>query len=286
MHTRLRAVRVAAMAIFALVAICCGSAVAAGGPQRVVSMNVCTDQLAMLIAGEGQLHSVSYLAADPTMSVLAGQAKGFLFNHAQAEEILLMHPDLVLAGTYTSHASVGLLRRLGLRVEQFAPESSIGDIRANILRMGELLGREKRAGELVDEFDREIAGLAANRPPRRTVALYDTNSYTSGEGTLADAIVREAGLENIAGRLGLTGNARVSLELLVLSAPDLVVNANNDYGAPALAEENFAHPAWRALLASSHVVTIPVPYTVCGAPFTLEAVRRLQAAAWAQGQAR
>lgn len=274
------------MAVLALIAACCGSAVAASAPQRVVSMNVCTDQLAMLIAGEGQLHSVSYLAADPAMSVLAGQAKGFLLNHAQAEEILLMHPDLVLAGAYTSHVSVGLLRRLGLRVEQFAPESGIGDIRANMLRMGELLGRQERAGELVDEFDRRIAELAANRPPRRTVAIYDANSYTSGEGTLADAIVREAGMENIAGRLGLTGNARVPLELLVVSAPDLVMSAGYDYGAPALAQENFVHPSWRALLDSSGAVTIPVPYTICGTPFTLEAVSRLQAAAWKQGRAR
>ena len=36
-------------------------------PQRVVSMNLCTDQLAMLIARPGQLHSVSHLASDGEM---------------------------------------------------------------------------------------------------------------------------------------------------------------------------------------------------------------------------
>ncbi len=34
-------------------------------PRRVVSMNLCTDQLAILDARPGQLHSVSYLAKRP-----------------------------------------------------------------------------------------------------------------------------------------------------------------------------------------------------------------------------
>jgi iron complex transport system substrate-binding protein len=80
-------------------------------------MNVCTDQLAMLIAGEGQLHSVSALASDPRTSAMAGEARAFPANHALAEEIFLMQPDLVLAGTFSARATVGLLRRLGFRVE-------------------------------------------------------------------------------------------------------------------------------------------------------------------------
>jgi iron complex transport system substrate-binding protein len=41
-------------------------AAAADAPARVVSVNLCTDQLAMLIAAPGQLQSVSWLAADPS----------------------------------------------------------------------------------------------------------------------------------------------------------------------------------------------------------------------------
>ena len=42
--------------------------VAAQPPQRVVSMNLCTDQLAMMLAGPGQLISVSHLGHDPAVS--------------------------------------------------------------------------------------------------------------------------------------------------------------------------------------------------------------------------
>jgi iron complex transport system substrate-binding protein len=39
-------------------------------PRRVVSMNLCTDQLAMLVAAPGQLLSVSRIARDPRVSAL------------------------------------------------------------------------------------------------------------------------------------------------------------------------------------------------------------------------
>src|SRR5690606_1418517 len=77
-------------------------------PQRVVSINVCTDQLALLLADEGQLESVSYLSQDPELSVMAAKARKMPVNYAQAEEVFLMKPDLVLAGTFSSRATVGL----------------------------------------------------------------------------------------------------------------------------------------------------------------------------------
>mgnify|MGYP006999250795 CR=1 FL=1 len=43
-------------------------------PARVVSMNLCTDQLAMALAAPGQLISVSYIARDPRASAMAEEA--------------------------------------------------------------------------------------------------------------------------------------------------------------------------------------------------------------------
>ena len=266
-------------AVAALAVLCTGEADAAEAPKRVVSMNVCTDQLAMLIAGKGQLHSVSDLAIDPLSSTLADEAKGYVINHGLAEEVFLMHPDLVLAGTYTTRSTVALLRRLGIPVEDFAPEASLDDIRTNIVRMGNILGRQDRAAELLAEFDLGLSALAADRTRQRTVALYYANSYTSGAGTLVDAVVRAAGLINIADRLGLAGTVKLQLEFLILAAPDILVGGVEDYGRPAMAEENFMHPAYRALLAKSQGVSIPSAYTLCGTPYTLEAARRLQSAA-------
>lgn len=248
-------------------------------PRRVVSINVCTDQLAMLIAGDGQLHSVSALARDPNSSTMTEEAQAYAVNHSLAEEIFLMKPDLVLAGTFSSRATVGLLRTLGITVEEFAPARSFDNVRENILRVGMLLDRRERAAELVAELDAGLAALAAEPPSGRSIALYDANSYTTGKGTLANEIFRAAGLVNVAEEMGITGSGRVPLEMLIVARPDIVASSFRDYGAPALAQENFVHPAFAALEAQSQPVAVPVPNMICGAPFTLEAAFVLQRAA-------
>ncbi|WP_176073580.1 ABC transporter substrate-binding protein [Brucella intermedia] len=250
---------------------------AADSPKRVVSINVCTDQLAILLAREGQLQSVSYLSQDPELSVMAAKARQLPANHAQAEEVFLMKPDLVLAGTFSSRATVGLLRRLGVRVEEFAPARSFSDIEDHLRRMSELLGRQAEASR---EIDKMKAALAAIQQPvrRKTVALYYANSYTSGRGTLVDEAVRLAGLDNLADKAGVSGSAALSLEKLVLEKPDILVRSSRER-APALAFENFEHPALRALERQARAVTIADNLTVCGGPFSVEAVAELAEAA-------
>jgi iron complex transport system substrate-binding protein len=238
-------------------------------------MNLCTDQMAMLVAAPGQLFSVSFLAADPVSSVLAPQAGRYVVNHGLAEEIFLMRPDLVLAGTYTAGATVDMLRRLGIRVEQFAPENSFDDIRASLQRMGDVLGQPQRAKDLVADLDRRLAAVKTGGHDGMTAAISYANSYTSGAGTLIDDVMTKAGLANIAAKFGYVGMERLPLELLVMSDPDLLVTADRDYSAPALAQQGFDHPAYRAQAARSGAVDLASRYTICGAPFTAEAVRLL-----------
>jgi iron complex transport system substrate-binding protein len=107
--------------------------------------------------------------------------------------------------------------------------------------------------------------------------LHYPNGFTSGEGSLAHAILEAAGLANLAAEAGVRGMARLSLETLMLAAPELIVTGEG-YGAPALADEVLHHPATRAL-AGSRRVELPAALTTCGTPFVVEAIERLRAAA-------
>lgn len=262
--------------ILAALFLCTNALPSAAAPQRVVSMNLCTDQLAMLMASEGQLLSVSHLARDPGGSVLFEEAKRYAVNHGLAEEIFMMRPDLVVAGTFTNRASVAMLRRLGFRVEEFPPSYSFAEIRDQIRRMGKLLEREARAEELVQELNRRLTETTLRDPTRRPLAaLQYANNYTSGTNTLASEGVERAGLENLGARLGLQGTVRLPLEVLVMSAPNLIVGSVRQWARPALAYQTFEHPALRAVVHGRELAFIPDKYWICGAPFTAEAVKIL-----------
>ena len=124
----------------------------------------------MLLAAPGQLVAVSHLAADPMSSAMAVQARGYRATRGQAEEVFLLRPDLVLAGTYTTRATVDLLRRLGVRVVEFPPPEALADIPVQMRAVGVALGREAAGERLAAEFEAGLAALRAgggDRPAPR-----------------------------------------------------------------------------------------------------------------------
>ncbi|WP_329609794.1 ABC transporter substrate-binding protein [Paracoccus benzoatiresistens] len=245
---------------------------AAAAPQRVVSMNLCSDQLAMMLAAPGQLISVSSLAQDPRMSPMAEQAAAHTPNHGRAEEIYLMRPDLVIAGTYTPAATVAMLRRLGIRVETPPPAESFAAIRTEITRMGALLGREAAARDLLARFDADLD--AARSPSRRgRAALYYANGFTSGPETLAGAILEAAGFDNIAADYGIATTTALPMELLVMARPDRLITGAK-WPGQSQGEAILDHPALAALTPDGRHVTDRD--WICGTPFVTRAIRSLE----------
>lgn len=232
----------------------------------------------MLIAAEGQLVSVSHFAQQPEASTMAEAAAAFPANHARAEEVFLLEPDLVLAGTFTARATTAMLQRLGYRVETFEPARTFAELRANIRRMGAALGRAERAEEMVAEFDARLAAAKAAPGARRPrLALYYANAYTAGAGTLADEVVEAAGFANIAREFGLAGTASLPLETLAMASPEVVVGAADGARTPGRAYENYRHRALRLAAGRALLASVADKYWVCGGPFTAEAVRLLSA---------
>ncbi|MEO0618392.1 MAG: ABC transporter substrate-binding protein [Pseudomonadota bacterium] len=242
-------------------------------------MNVCTDQLAMLLAAPGQLYSVSHLASRADTSVLADRARAYVTNHGFAEEIFSMTPDLIIAGTFTTRATVNLLKRLKFRVVEFQPANSFADIEASVRRMGRLLGREAAGEAAVDEMRRELNKLTNAERRKALTALYYANSYSSGGKTLASEIVRRAGLENLGDKLGLKGTTRLPLELLVTGQPELLVKGRHDGTTKSRSTDVLEHPALAAATSYSKRALLSDRTWICGAPFTVEAVRNLARAA-------
>ena len=235
-------------------------------------MNLCTDQVAMLLAAPGQLISVSDLAQDPRMSPMADAAQAYDVNYGRAEEIYLMRPDLVIAGQFASSATVSMLRRLGIRVEVRDPAESIAAIRVETAGIGTLLVRESRARTVIADFDARLAALR-RAPGRDRAALYYANGFTSGRGTLAGEILDAAGYRNIASDYGIENTAPLPLELLVMSQPDRLITGARWPGR-SRSEAILDHPALSE--ATDRRADVTDRDWVCGTPFILRAVEGLE----------
>lgn len=252
-----------------------GAPALAGPPGRVVSINLCTDQLALDLAAPGQLVSVSRLSQDPRSSALVEKARALPANGSAAEEVYLMAPDLVLAGDYTAPVTVGMLRSLGIRVEQFPAARTLDDIPELIARMGRVLGREAQAAEMIAQFRADLARLVDRPDHRPRAALYYVNSYTLGADTLHGAILAAGGFDNIASEVGLDAGGTLPLERLVLLQPDVII-LGHDYRGQSRAEDNLVHPALRAGGARLAAGQLVERDWICGGPAVLHGVAAMR----------
>lgn len=261
----------------AVLAVMAAGAVAQEGvPARVVSINLCTDQLAMMLAAEGQLHSVSHIATDRHVSAMADAAEGYVTNHGLAEEIYLMQPDLVLAGPHAAQASTAMLKRLGIPVVVVPAAATLEDIPDRIRRMGAVLHREAEAARMAGAFELRLAGLRAEVGERPSAVLFNANGYTSGAGTLAGQILEAAGFENAAVEAGYGAGMKLPLEVLAMIRPDVVITSQTYPGA-SRSEEVMAHPVVRALRDDRAGGVTTGHDWVCGTPYVLRAIEELGA---------
>ncbi len=253
--------------------------VGAAPPQRIVSINICGDLLALSLAPRARIASVTFLAADPRMSPIAEAADGIPLNYGKAEEVLAFEPDLVLAGRHTTRATVALLERLGYPVIKLDIAQSLDDVRAQIRVAAAAMGVVAAGEEMIATLDARIEATAAQRGASRPLAaVYGPNGFTPGSRTLSGSLMELAGFENLAARAGIRTWGNLSLESLLLARPDvLIVEAEGD-NAHALASQILAHPALLDLRERITVAAVPRPLWSCPGPWIVDALDKLVAA--------
>lgn len=248
---------------------------ASDAPPRVASINLCTDALALAFADPAQIVGLSPYARDPVRAVEAARAKPYRRLSGDAEDVLALKPDLVLAGRFTKRATREMLKAQGLRVEEFDAARSVEDAEAQMRRMGALLGHAARAGAAVAELEEALARAkrAAARRPLRVLAV-SRRGWVSGRDSLVTSLLAAVGLDNAG--VARTGGF-MSLEAIVAAKPDLLLVSEADDGAEDQGRAFLLHPALEKLYPPEKRIVVPERFTVCGGPALTQALDRLTA---------
>lgn len=259
-----------------LLAAVCGAADAA--PARVVSINLCTDILLMKLADRAQIASVSFLAAEPSGSVVADQLTGIPINYGRAEEVRLMNPDLVLAGTYGARFAVQILKEHGYRVVEVPPAMSLEEIAPAIETVGAAIGQGARAKAMADGIRERIAKMSGSSVRSRPSAIvFQPRGFATGRPSLADDVLTLAGATNRAADTGFMDWVPLGVEGLLGLNPDLVVIDDTEEAPPAMAKGILAHRALRVFAKEGRLFRAPSKLWSCGIPETLDVVADLRA---------
>ena len=175
---------------------------------------------------------------------------GSLYPSVNAEAVVALAPDLVLAAGITNPDDVQRLIDLGLTVYATSVSSGLEDIYGDIEAIGRLTGESEAAAGLVAGLRTRVdavstsAGQAADRP----LVYYELDAteparpWTPGPGSFIDQLVTLAGGQN-AGNVGADLYYQISLEQLVALDPAVIVLGSFTYGGET-PETVAARPGW------------------------------------------
>ncbi|MGI4880364.1 MAG: ABC transporter substrate-binding protein [Janthinobacterium lividum] len=252
------------------------SAAAAGPPIRVMSLNQCADQIVLALVPPARIASVTWLSRDPAGSLMTAAARRVGVNHGAAEEVVAQNPDLVVAGSFTTPATRSLLRQLGYPMIEVGSADSFADIRRITRQVAAAVGETARAELLIARMDRQLAELARDPAPRLRVAAWDGGGFDAPAGSLYDAMLTAAGAINVANEATATGYRAPDAEVLLKSAPALLVQGVAGIRHEVGPRDDVArHPVVRRIWRGRTLVITPA-YYICGTPFSADAALALR----------
>lgn len=250
--------------------------------QRVVSLNLCADELVLRLADRDQIAAVTYLARDPRGSTVAAEASSIPWTRGLSEEIVALKPDLVIAGAFTTRTTVGMLRRVGFPVLELGVPTDFDGVRAQIRNVASALGHPDRGDAMVADFDARLSAAMPSSPTHLRTLVMRPNAFTVAPGSLGNAILQAAGLVNVDAEIGQDRLGQVPLEAAALADADLIVLDAAQPGSPSLADALLRHPVLAALARQGRTVSIPNRLWTCPGPQIADVVARLSQAARAR----
>jgi iron complex transport system substrate-binding protein len=243
-----------------------------GIPKRIVSAFLCTDEYVFRLAPRNRIVALSYLAADthPVVSTIARAAKGIPGVRASAEQILALHPDLVVTYQNTNLRQTNLVRDAGVPVLEVPWAQSLSDVRKVTRMLGARFGANARAEALIRRMDLGLARArgGALRPPVRTL-LYEPNGYVTSGG-VTDEILAASGLQNVGTGAYLTRSGTLPVEAVLTVAPELLILNGEHEEEPARADLVLRHPALHALSGHTFVARTSLVPLLCPGPWSAD----------------
>jgi len=243
-----------------------------------MSLNLCADQLALMLLPPERIASVSFLSRASEKPLLTAEAAGVRINYGTLEEVLAQKPDLVLAGTASTPTTREFLKRSNIPLLEIPLATNFDEIRDTTRAVGRALGENAKAETLIRLMDTTLAELKATTPQRRiVVADWGGGGEVSGKGTLFDAILTAAGGVNLADTMRDTRFGSFDFEQLLALKPDIIAFGDGSIDKPGLRREQIQHRIVQTVYRNRQIA-YPESLYACGLPQSAEAARLLRRA--------
>lgn len=238
-----------------------------GAPRRVVSLNLCTDELLLLLAGPGQIASLTHLAGREQEFPLWREARAFPANDGTLVSTATLRPDLVLT-MGGGGDRLGIARRMGTRAVDLPFPRTLDDVKRSIRAVAVELGRAREGEILVEAIER----LQRSAPP----VPIDTIWIGGGGGRAVAADGLEAQWMALGGyRQRAIAGGQLQLEELLVRPPAVMLRSDYRENQYSRSQSWASHPLARTARTGRTVRTDGRRWT-CMGPLLIDEIERLR----------
>ncbi|MGH9843216.1 MAG: ABC transporter substrate-binding protein [Blastocatellia bacterium] len=232
-------------------------------PERIVSLTPSNDEILCSLVDEKRIAGLSKFSRDEATSYIADTARGInVFVDRNAEQIISLRPDLVLAARYTKVDLKGLLAETNTPLIITTDFRNFAEIEANVRLIGQAVGEEGRADAVIGEMRQKLAAARSRLRPEqagRRVMYLASGNFTAGAETSIHEILLAAGLKNAAAEAGIKGHVKVASEQITQINPDVILVASGyerDRGFRQLLENDAQLSAVKAIK-EKRIIEVP-----------------------------
>ena len=199
-------------------------------PQRIVSISPAITEVMFLVGAQDKLVGISDFCKYPPETEKITKVGGM--HNINFEQLLSLHPDVVLIGSMISQQDVDAIEKMGIPVICIVEESSLEGMAEMMEVVGKITQCEEKGNAEAAKWKAKIKERKSNAPaPENRKCVYyvvgfgDGGDFTAPKDTHIQEIIELAGARNAGD--SLTG-WNISREYLFKINPDIILVRNED----------------------------------------------------------
>ena len=191
----------------------------------------------------------------------------YTFN---AERIVELNPDVVIAYTIGDEAQVAQLEEAGVNVFVIASATTFADVYGNIEQLGDVVGQAEKADEVIEEIQAQIEAVQEKtaKLAEKKQAYFEISPapkiWTAGADTFQHEILTVAGVDNIFA--DQTGWFSVANEDVITRNPEVILTTVYTIENPV--EEIKSRLSWDTIQAIQNDHVYMLDEVILGRPAT------------------
>lgn len=194
----------------------------APAPERIISLGQTITERIYLLGADRNLIADTVYCVQPEDAKYKEKVGTLL--QANLEKIVALKPDLVIASNLARPKQLRKLKDLGIRVVQLSYPKNFSEMCRQFLDLGELLGKEEEAKEIIDNTKKEVAAIrmkTRNLPKKRVfIQLGIKPLHAVTRESFLNDYIEFGGGENIALN---EGRGAYSREKVLKGDPEVII---------------------------------------------------------------